>query len=100
MVGTIVSRCRSCQAVVNVNWRSCVACQKPINKGIEPGCLIHWQSMDGVTSGPAVLQGTFDDQEKTWCWLTFKGIEFLINARLIVESTSAPESAEEGGLGQ
>jgi len=91
MTGTIVSRCRSCQAVVNVNWQSCVACRKPINNGIAPGCLLYWRGMDGQTRGPALLRGTFEDEGHVWAWFVLAGTEYLIRADLIVKVQRAGE---------
>jgi hypothetical protein len=65
-----------------------------------PGCLIYWQSMDGVIRGPAVVRGILEDQGQTWCWFTHNGIEFLLDAQLVVESQSALERTVEDELGR
>jgi len=65
---------------------------------LTPGCLIHWQGMDGVTRGPAVVRGTLDDHGQTWCWFTFDGTDHLTDVRLIVKCEPDLGNMEGGSL--
>lgn len=59
-----------------------------LRPALEPGCLIHWQGMDGKIRGPALLRGTLDHGGQTWGWFVFEGTEYLIDSMLIVKMES------------
>jgi len=84
-----VGHCRSCGAVVNVHWATCVVCNRPLPPypSLEPGCRIWWvgNRVHVPLEGPAVVLGTFIDSStgEPWCWFSYRGSDYLKLCRSI-----------------
>ena len=50
---------------------------------LEPGCIIHWQGMDGKIRGPVVVQEVTQFEGRTWVFVQYEGADRLLSELLI-----------------
>ena len=50
---------------------------------VEPGCLIHWQTWDGKTHGPALVEHVTLCDGRRWAWVTWDGMERAVSEVII-----------------
>ena len=50
---------------------------------LEPGCLIHWQGMDGKVRGPAVVEHVTLCDGRAWAFVRYDGIDRWVSEVII-----------------
>ena len=58
----------------------------PTGSAMEPGCLIHWESMDGVVHGPALVLEVADFDGRCWAYVEHEGLERLVSEVIVTKA--------------
>ena len=76
MSASVVSRCASCQAVINVTWKACPSCSTSLDvpsgqmSAVVPGAVIFWQRGDGTRHSAVVEFLHTDTDGSQWAFCT------------------------------
>ncbi len=55
----------------------------PVPGVLQPGCVIHWQAMNGKTYGPVVVEEVTQFEGRTWVFVQYEGADRLLSELLI-----------------
>ncbi len=55
----------------------------PVSGVLQPGDLIRWQTWDGKTHGPALVEHVTLSGGRGWAWVTWEGLERAVSEILI-----------------